>query len=117
MPELIIYHNNRCSKSRQTLQLIEQQGIIPTVIDYQTSPPSHTELRTIIQQLGFSSARQLMRKGETEYKSMGLDQSNLSETQLIDALVTYPKLIERPIVCYQGKSVIGRPPENILALL
>jgi arsenate reductase (glutaredoxin) len=117
MSQLTIYHNNRCSKSRQTLQLIEQRGIKPTVIDYQKSPPSHSELVTIIQQLGFTSARQLMRKGEDEYKSLGLANTLLNQTQLIDAMISHPKLIERPIVCYKGKTVIGRPPENVLTLL
>jgi arsenate reductase len=117
MSQLTIYHNNRCSKSRQTLQLIEQQGIKPTVIDYQKNPPSHSELATIIQQLGFTSARQLMRKGEDEYKSLGLANTLLNQTQLIDAMINHPKLIERPIVCYQGKTVIGRSPENVLTLL
>lgn len=117
MSELIIYHNNRCSKSRQTLQLLEQQGLEPKVIDYQQNPPNHKVLHNIIQQLGFSSARQLMRKSEAEYKSLGLEDVKLSETQLIEAMIANPKLIERPIVCYKGKSVIGRPPENILTLL
>ncbi|MDP5029154.1 MAG: arsenate reductase (glutaredoxin) [Paraglaciecola sp.] len=117
MSELIIYHNNRCSKSRQTLQLLEQQGLSPSVIDYQITPPNHSELQTIIQQLGFSSARQLMRKGEAVYKELGLDEESVSEAQLIDAMVANPKLIERPIVCYQGKSILGRPPENVLSLL
>lgn len=117
MSQLIIYHNNRCSKSRQTLQLIEQQGLTPTVIDYQNNPPSVSELSIIIQQLGFTSARQLMRQGEAEYKALELHNEALSETQLLQAMINHPKLMERPIVRFNGKTIIGRPPENVLTLL
>ncbi|KXI28920.1 arsenate reductase (glutaredoxin) [Paraglaciecola hydrolytica] len=117
MSELIIYHNNRCSKSRQTLQLLEQHNKKPTIVEYLKNPPSFAELQKIILMLGFTSARQLMRSGEEIYKSAQLASPELSETQLIEAMLTHPNLIERPIVIYQGKAALGRPPENVLSLL
>tara|TARA_R110000868_G_scaffold54248_1_gene169804 strand:- start:1305 stop:1658 length:354 start_codon:yes stop_codon:yes gene_type:complete len=117
MSELKIYHNTRCSKSRQTLQLLEQHNKKPTIVEYLKTPPSFTELQSIIQMLGFDSARQLMRKGEEVYKLEKLDSPVLSEQQLIEAMLKHPNLIERPIVVYQGKAVLGRPPENVLSLI
>jgi len=117
MSELIIYHNTRCSKSRQTLQLLEQHNKKPTIVEYLKSPPSYAELQSIVQLLGFDSARQLMRKGEEVYKIEKLDSPVLTEKQLIEAMLKHPNLIERPIVVYQGKAVLGRPPENVLSLI
>ena len=117
MSELIIFHNNRCSKSRQTLQILNDKQLNPQVVDYLSNPPSAAQLSQIIQQLGFSSARQLMRTGEEEYKSLQLANPALSEQQLIDAMVAHPRLIERPIVICGDKAVLGRPPENVLSLL
>ena len=117
MSELKILHNPRCSKSRQTLQLLTDKGLTPQIIQYLNIPPNQQELSLIIQQLGFDSARSLMRKGESEYKEQNLADSTLSETQLIQAMVNTPKLIERPIVLFNGKAAIGRPPEAVLDIL
>lgn len=112
-----IYHNPRCSKSRETLSLLEQQGIKPEIILYLDTPPDIATLNTLLTQLGFSSARQLMRTKEELYKELNLDNPDLSEKQLIQAMVTHPKLIERPIVISNGKARLGRPPEQVLDIL
>ena len=117
MSNLRIYHNPRCSKSRQTLQLIEQQGLKPEVIEYLKTPPNPQEMTEILTFLGFDSARQLMRKNEDEYKQQNLAALDVSEGSLIAALCQTPKLIERPIVVNGEKAVIGRPPENVLNIL
>jgi len=111
-----IYHNPRCSKSRQTLELIRQQGIEPEVIEYLKSPPSQNELQDILSRLNMEP-RQLMRTKEAEYKENNLDSEKLSNKQLIDAMVKNPKLIERPIVINNEKVALGRPPENVLEIL
>lgn len=111
-----IYHNPRCSKSRQTLQLLRDRGVEPDVVLYLDTPPSAAQLQTLLGQLALSP-RQLLRKGEEEYKSLGLADASLTDAQLIDAMVAAPKLIERPIVVCDGRAVLGRPPENVLALL
>lgn len=111
-----IYHNPRCSKSRQTLQLIEDAGITPTVRLYLETPPTKAELKTLLKQLGIS-ARELLRKGENAYKELNLKDTTLSDSALIDAMVAHPKLIERPIVVCADKAVLGRPPENVNTLL
>lgn len=116
MSELFIYHNPRCSKSRQTLALLEQQGVQPEVVEYLKTPPSVASLNEIIGQLGIS-ARQLLRKGEAEYKALNLADESLTEQQLIQAMCDHPKLIERPIVIHNGKAKIGRPPEAVLEIL
>ncbi|MCW8955848.1 MAG: arsenate reductase (glutaredoxin) [Gammaproteobacteria bacterium] len=111
-----IYHNPRCSKSRQTLELIRQQGIEPEVIEYLKTPPSKSELKTILSRLNMQP-RQLMRTNEAEYKDNNLDSEELSNEQLIDAMVKNPKLIQRPIVINNQKVALGRPPENALEIL
>jgi arsenate reductase len=111
-----IYHNPRCGKSRQTLQLLQEQGIEPEVIEYLKTPPSVQELDDILQKLGMEP-RELMRKKETEYKAGGLDDAALDRQALIQAMVNNPILIERPIVIAGGKAAIGRPPEAVLAIL
>lgn len=116
MSELFIYHNPRCSKSRQTLALLEEHGAIPEIIEYLKTPPSFGSLQEIIQQLGIN-ARQLLRKGEVEYKALNLANDLLTEQQLIQAMCDHPKLIERPIVIHNGKAKIGRPPEAVLEIL
>ena len=111
-----IYHNPRCSKSRQTLALLEEKGIAPDVILYLETPPTADELAGLLKKLGIS-ARELLRKGEDEYKAMGLDDENLADTDLVAAMVKHPKLIERPIVVKGRQAVLGRPPENVLELV
>jgi arsenate reductase len=111
-----IYHNPRCTKSRQTLQLLKDNGIEPDVIEYLKTPPNAEELSDILQKLDMEP-RDLMRKQETDYKANGLDNSALDRQALINGMVTYPILIERPIVLANGKAAIGRPPENVLSIL
>lgn len=111
-----IYHNPRCSKSRQTLALIEEKGVEPDIILYLEQVPSAAELKQIISKLGITP-RDLLRKGEAAYKENQLSDTGLSDNDLIAAMVEHPKLIERPIVVDGEKAVLGRPPENVLALL
>lgn len=111
-----IYHNPRCSKSRQTLQLLQDQGIEPEIIDYIKTPPTKSELEDILQKLAMEP-RDLMRKNEAEYKTAGLKNPDLSKDQLLSSMLDTPKLIERPIVLANGKAAIGRPPENVLTIL
>ena len=116
MTEVCIFHNPRCSKSRQTLQLLQERGIEPEVRLYLEQPPGEDELRSILARLGLS-ARDLLRRSEADYKSEGLASPDLGEDELIAAMVRFPKLIERPIVQVGERAVIGRPPENVLTLL
>jgi len=111
-----IYHNPRCGKSRQTLQLLKDQGIEPEVIEYLKTPPSAQELDDILQKLDMEP-RELMRKKETEYKANGLDDASLDRQALIQAMVNNPILIERPVVIAGGKAAVGRPPEAVLSIL
>lgn len=111
-----IFHNPRCSKSRTTLALLEARGIDPEIRLYLQDPPSAAELADILGKLG-KKPRELMRKGEAEYKAQGLDDASLDDAALIDAMVATPKLIERPIVLAHGKAAVGRPPESVLAIL
>lgn len=107
-----IYHNPRCSKSRETLKLLEEKGVKPDVVEYLKHPPTKDELTAILQKLGLKP-RDLMRTKEAEYKENGLDDLSLSDGELIEAMIRIPKLIERPIVLSNDKAVIGRPPENV----
>ncbi len=116
MSTITLYHNPRCSKSRQALQLLQEQGQQPDIRLYLDHPPSHDELRTLLGQLGIGP-RQLLRTGEQEYKDQGLSNAEIGDTALIDAMVACPRLIERPIAIRGSKAVIGRPPENVLDLL
>jgi arsenate reductase len=111
-----IYHNPRCSKSRQTLQLLQEHEIEPEVVEYLETPPDKTTLRKILKQLGLSP-RDLIRRKENEYKENQLDDPSLTDEQLIDAMVKYPKLIERPIVVTDKGAAVGRPPEKVLEVL
>jgi len=115
MSQITIYHNPRCSKSRQTLELLENQGADIEIVRYIDDQLTNAELSELLQILGMS-ARELMRKGEAVYKELNLDNPDLSEAQLVQALADYPRLIERPIVVRDGKAVIGRPPEKVLEL-
>ena len=109
-----IYHNPRCSKSRETLALLEQHGITPEVVLYLETPPDASAIRTLLTQLGFASARALMRRTEALYRELHLADDTLSEEQLIAAMVAHPKLIERPIVVKGDHARLGRPPEQVL---
>ncbi len=111
-----IYHNPRCSKSRQTLQLLRDKGVEPDIIEYLKNPPNLAEIKKLLGLLGMLP-RELMRKKETPYDERGLADESLSEEDLIAAMCTDPVLIERPIVVKGKKAVLGRPPENVLDLL
>jgi len=111
-----IYHNPRCSKSRQTLALLREKGEDPTIVEYLTTPPDAATLRDILARLGLSP-RALMRKKESPYKELGLDDDSLDDAALIAAMVANPILIERPIVVTADKAALGRPPENVLTIL
>ncbi len=111
-----IYHNPRCQKSRQTLQILKDQGIEPVIIEYLKTPPSAEELDGLLQGLGIEP-RELMRKKEDEYQEHGLADESLDRQTLINTMIKYPKLIERPIVVTNGKAIIGRPPEAVLSIL
>lgn len=113
---LTFYHNPRCSKSRQTLKLVEDAGADVIIIPYLEGVLSEADIITLLSKLGFSSARQLMRTGEGVYKELELKTEN-DEAKLIRALAKHPKLIERPIVIKGDKAVLGRPPENVTQFL
>ncbi len=111
-----ILHNPRCSKSRETLALLQSKGIEPEVIDYLKAPPSAAELDGILKKLG-KEPREAMRRQEAPYKELGLDDPALGRDALIRAMVENPVLIERPVVISGGKARIGRPPESVLEIL
>ena len=111
-----IYHNPRCSKSRQALEILEQEGIEAHVVQYLVTPPDAATLNQLLQQLGLEP-RELMRKGEAEYTDLQLANPALTREQLIASMVQHPRLIERPIVVANGRAVIGRPPEKVLEIL
>ncbi len=111
-----IYHNTRCSKSRATLAILEQNDVDFEVVNYLDTPPNEQELKAILKDLGIS-ARDLMRRGESKYKELGLSDKSLSEDYLIKAMLESPILIERPIVRTDKGVAIGRPPENINSIL
>ena len=111
-----IYHNPRCGKSRQTLQLLKEQGIDLEIIEYLKTPPSAEELNDILQKLGMEP-RDLIRKNEAEYKASGLNDESLDRQALIKGMVKHPIVIERPIVVANNKAVIGRPPKTVLTIL
>jgi arsenate reductase len=111
-----IYHNPRCSKSRQTLQLLRDQGVEPDVVEYLKTPPDKETLEKLLDMLGMQP-RELMRRKEKEYKENHLDDPELTRDQLIEAMIAHPKLIERPIVVNRGKAALGRPPEQVLEII
>lgn len=113
---ITIYHNPRCSKSRQTLALLTENGVQPTVVLYLQTPPSTQELAKIGDALGLSP-REFMRSNEDAYKSLNLADQTLSDVELYQTMAEHPKLIERPIVVKGKKAVLGRPPENVLKLI
>ena len=113
---ITIFHNPRCSKSRATLALLQENGVEPDIRLYLENPPDAAELMDILAKLDMSP-RQLMRKGEAAYREQGLADENLGDEALVAAMVATPRLIERPIVLANGKAAIGRPPESVLEIL
>lgn len=111
-----IYHNPRCSKSRATLALLEQNDINPEIVYYLDSPPSRSELKALLKKLGLG-IRDILRSGEAVYDELGLSDDSLSEDIIFDLVIKHPVLIERPIVVRGNKAILGRPPENVLQLL
>ena len=116
MSDYTIYHNPRCSKSRQTLQLLRDHEIEPDVVEYLKEPPDRTELRQMIRALGIP-ARDLIRRGEKLFDEVGDPGIRYSDSAAVNLLAEYPKLIERPIVMRGDRAIIGRPPEQVLELL
>lgn len=111
-----IWHNPRCSKSRATLKLLEERGVEPRVVRYLEDPPAVEELDRVLGLLEMEP-RELMRKKEAPYRERGLDDENLTREDLLEAMREHPVLIERPVVLAGGKAALGRPPENVLAIL
>jgi arsenate reductase (glutaredoxin) len=111
-----ILHNPRCTKSRQALALIAARGFKPRIVEYLKNPLEAEDLHALLDSLGLS-ARQLLRTKENIYKELGLDDPKYSDDELIHIMLQHPILIERPIVSYRGKAVIGRPPEAVSTLL
>ncbi|MBG53384.1 MAG: arsenate reductase (glutaredoxin) [Alphaproteobacteria bacterium] len=111
-----IYHNPRCSKSRQTLSLIEEKGIAPNIIEYLKEGPDAETLKHVLSKLG-KTPRDILRKGEQPYKDLNLADETKSDDELIAAMVAHPILIERPIVIAGDKAALGRPPEQVLDIL
>ena len=116
MSEITIYHNPKCSKSRQTLALLQEQGLEPQIIRYLETPPDAPALKALLNLLGLEP-RALMRRNEAPYKALNLADAGLTEAELVAAMVANPILIERPIVTANGKAAIGRPPEQVLSIL
>ena len=116
MSKITIYHNPRCSKSRQALELLDSRGVEADIVEYLKTPPDAGQLTEILDLLGMEP-RDLMRTNEPEYKDNKLDDPDLSREQLIQTMVDHPRLIQRPIVLGKGKAALGRPPEKILEVL
>lgn len=116
MSDFSILHNPRCSKSRQTLELLQENGVEPTIVKYLETPPSEAQISDIVKLLGVSP-RDILRKKEAEYKASGLDNQDLSDKEVIALMVEYPKVIERPIVFSDKAAAVGRPPENVLSII
>lgn len=114
--DYVLYHNPRCSKSRGALELLRGRGIEPQVVHYLETPPDAATLRALVERLGIAP-RALLRKGEEEYASLGLDDPALDDDRIIAAMAAHPRLIERPVLVRGERAVIGRPPEKILDLL
>ncbi|NVK42452.1 MAG: arsenate reductase (glutaredoxin) [Oceanospirillaceae bacterium] len=116
MSHITLYHNPRCSKSRETLQLLRDNGIEPEIREYLKDVPSADEIKAVLSALDIG-ARALLRTKEAEYRELGLDDTSLSDDQIIAKMVECPKLIERPIVIRDGQARIGRPPESVKEIL
>jgi len=116
MPDVTIYHNPRCSKSRRTLALLRERGVEPRVVEYLEAPPDAATLDALLARLGLAP-RELMRRQEAPYRALGLDDPGLDRAALIRAMVENPILIERPIVVAGERARLGRPPEAVLEIL
>ena len=116
MEKVTIYHNPKCSKSRQTLQLLRERGIEPIIVEYLKQPLNASQIKKVLKMLQLGP-RELMRKKESEYKDLNLADNKLSQDSLINAMAEHPILMERPIVVVGSKAVLGRPPENVLEIL
>ena len=114
--DITIFHNPRCSKSRRTLELLNERGLDPEIIQYLDTPPDRTRLNEVLDLLRMQP-RDLMRRNEAAYEENNLDDPALDRDQLVDAMVNHPILIERPIVLANGQARIGRPPESVLDIL
>lgn len=114
MSEIVIWHNPRCSKSRQTLALLEERGLSPRIVRYLDTPPTTEQLQQVLQQLKLEPS-QLARKGEALWKELGLDDA--SEAQILAAMAEHPRLIERPVVINGERAALGRPPEQVKEIL
>ena len=113
---LIIYHNPNCSKSRETLQLLEDNNQVPEIIEYLEQPPEPQELKEVINMLGVS-ARDLLRTTESVYREAALDDDTLTDDEIIEAICEYPALLQRPIVISGARAIIGRPPTRVLEII
>jgi len=116
MSDLTIYHNPRCSKSRQTLELIRSKGVEPEIVLYMEDTPSVEDIQDAVRMLGLKPM-DIVRQKEPEFKEHFAGANESTDAQLIELMRLYPKVIERPIVVNRGKAVIGRPPENVLEIL
>jgi arsenate reductase len=114
--KVVIYHNPKCSKSRETLQILQDNNIEPEIIDYLKDPPTAQALKNIIAMLGVS-ARDLMRSTEAAHKEANLEDDSLSDDDIIAAICRYPALLQRPIVVSGNKAIIGRPPVRVLEII
>jgi len=114
--EIEIYHNSRCSKSRQTLQLLRDRGIEPRIVAYLDTPPSAAELAAVAAKLGMQ-AIDIMRTGEAAYKQVRDDIDAMSEAERFEWLARNPIVVQRPIVIRGDEARIGRPPESVLDIL
>ena len=114
--KLVIYHNPGCSKSRETLQIMQDNNVSPEIIEYLNEPPTAQELAAIIAKLGVS-ARELLRTTEEVYREAGLDDDSLNEEEIIEAICEYPSLLQRPIVVAGDRAIIGRPPVKVLDII
>jgi arsenate reductase (glutaredoxin) len=115
MSAVTIYHNPRCSKSRKTLELLEEHGVHPKIVLYLETPLTREEITRLLRKLGLT-AGELVRRGEDEYKASGLGKDS-SDEDILAVMAKHPKLIERPIVVRGARAVLGRPPENVLELI
>jgi arsenate reductase len=111
-----IWHNPRCSKSRQTLELLQKNGVTPTIREYLKQPPSEVEVDSLIDMVGGEPA-ELLRDGEAEFKALGRRKAEMSKADIAKAIAAHPILLQRPIVVSGRKAAIGRPPEAVLPLL